>query len=692
MGTSINFYLEPKQIDFLQSDDDEVMYSGGFGGGKTLMVCLKAFIRAQHPRAVEVLCRAVANDVDDTILPTLFEGSGSTPAILQPGCYVWNKAQKWIRLLGRGGIPLGLIRYRGLGASHQSNLERMKFRGQNVTGVGIDQMEEISEKQYNNVLGRVRVADAGLTRQVYGSANPSAPSHWIAKRFGIKPTHSPEITPCITREMMNGGLKNRLRSILTCPAENPHLPMDYIARLATYTGIEELRYVRGRWVASEGVVYDNFMRDRHVKERMGPWSRTFIAIDDGTSKPAAILLVRVDHFGHRYYEQECHKAGMSDYEKVTLVLHWNHKYGPIEAVVVDPAAASLKLSLSRAGMPVFDARNEVKPGISVVRSGLEATVDGEPGWTISPKCEKTVGELEGYMWNPNSTEEKPIKENDHGPDAIRYAEMHYYTPPQLVFTIDPDMDAVVQHARPVWIGTLAHDHPAGRQQDLSLAAGRHREMALERDKNGPLVLWREPRRIASAKVLIFASVGHGECKSHLVLADMTTKSLIGEFSKSMTPESLARVAAMLALWFASEESQARIGYYANTPGKVFGQHLGRIGYGGEPWEPQPKEFAEAMGVLRAAWETHQLVEPTREALTTARQYVYAGATVLHASLVGDTERRGGYSDGVIARAGLWKTLSGIAFDDETEIEHPYGSVGYLRKQAASVAIRSRDVG
>ncbi len=39
------------------------------------------------------------------------------------------------------------------------SLWAMGFRGQNVTGVGIDQVEEISSKQYNNVLGRVRVTD-----------------------------------------------------------------------------------------------------------------------------------------------------------------------------------------------------------------------------------------------------------------------------------------------------------------------------------------------------------------------------------------------------------------------------------------------------------------------------------------------------------------------------------------------------
>ena len=688
MGSSINFYLEPKQISFLQAADDEVLYSGGFGGGKTLMVCLKAFVRAQHPRAVEVLCRAVEADVHDTILPTLFEGNGATPAILQPGCYIWNKARKWIRLLGPGQMPLGIIRYRGLGAHNQHNLEKMGFRGQNVTGVGIDQVEEISSKQYNNVLGRVRVTDEGLTRQVYGSANPSAPSHFLAQRFGIRSSHSPEVTPEIVTTLEANGRKNTLRAILTCPAENPHLPADYLARLASYTGVERLRYVLGRWVASEGIVYDNFLRDTHVKDRPGPWARAIVAIDDGTSKPAAMLLVLIDHDGKRHYAEECHRAGMSDHEKVMRVEAWSHKYGPLDAVVVDPAAAALKLSLSRVGLPVFDGRNEVRPGISVVRSGLDPGVDGEPGWTIAERCVKTIGELEGYMWDPNSKDEKPIKRDDHGPDAIRYAEQHLYAPPALVFAIDPDMEAVAKHAQAAWRGTLVHEHPIGREMDMSLAAGRWRDITLERDAKGPLRLWRKPVRDLTAKINIFVSVGHGQNQSHLVMADMRTKQITGEFVAPITPERLSRVAAMLALYFGDEDGQASVGVMANTPGKVFAQSLGQIGYGADLWEPDPKEFAEAVGMLRAAWETRAFAEPTAQAIATARQYVYSGSTIMHASLVGDMERRGQYADGIIARAGLWRAIAGQEYSHDPGLEHLPSTLGDLRERAKAGLIRT----
>ena len=40
--------------------------------------------------------------------------------------------------------------------------------------------------------------------------------------------------------------------------------------------------------------------------------------------------------------------------------------------------------------------------------------------------EKTYRELEGYAWDPKASErglDAPLKEDDHGPDALRYAVM-----------------------------------------------------------------------------------------------------------------------------------------------------------------------------------------------------------------------------------------------------------------------------
>lgn len=698
----VKFELEPKQVWFMQSQADELLYSGAYGAGKTLMVCLKAYVRAQHPKAVEVLARDTMKNVKETILPTLFEGNGKTPAVLQPGCYIWHKSDEAVRLLGPGNQPRGLIRYRGLGATNRNRLDKMGFRGPNITGIGIDQMEEITQKQYNNVGGRLRVADEGLTRQLYGSCNPDAPSHHLAERFGIKSSHDPETTARIDSKIVNqDGSVLKLTAILTSPDDNPHLTPDYLARLENLKGVEYLRYRKGRWISAEGVVYDNFDRAIHAVSRKGPFARVFVTIDDGTSKPAALLLLRLDGDGRRHYGPEVHRPGMLNAEKVQHVLNWQRQHGVLEAVVVDPAAAALKLDLRAAGLPVIDGKNDVLPGIAVVRQGLALGPDGKPGWTIEPTCERTLKELESYMWDQNNRGDKVVKADDHGPDAIRYGEMHLYDPPALVFDAGglAAVEACANREPAPVVGTLTHDDPIGHNQDLAIADRKVARISFEAQKDGPLKLWCEMKRgrpLLADPHLMFVAAGDGQggTPGVIVVADTVRRTIAAQWVKSAAPERLARMAAMLSLWFGDEDNPAPVGYLAgamSSPGSVFGQHLSRLGGVGQPWEPDQHEFAEAVGLLRAAWEGGQLIERDAAVFSVARQYIYANAAMMHASLVGNPQRKGSHADTLMARAGLWRMLAGIAPKDLPEREAPPGSAEYRKRRREAVEKREREL-
>ena len=672
------FRLRPKQTLFVGSGSDELLYSGGFGGGKTLMVCIKAVMRATHPRAVEVLTRAKLDDVKDTILPTLFEGAGDTPPVLAPGSYTWNKAERWIRL-----VTGGTIRYLGLGDRRRNELDRMKFRGQNVTGLGIDQAEEISQRQYLNALGRIRSSGANITRQVYMSANPSSPSHWLAERFSIMPGHSPETTASIRRIVKNpDGSESDRMAVLTCPMDIADiLPPDYMARLASYTGTMRARYVLGRWAGSEGVVYDNFDRSKHVRRINGEWDRLLIGVDDGTTNPCAILLVGVDGDGRVHVLREAYRRGMLTSEKVAVV----KSMGPVDAVIVDPAAGGLKAELRAVGLPVHDGNNAVLTGIQGVRQALEARADGRPGLTIDDSCTHTIIEAESYEWDENAAKEKPIKVNDHAMDALRYVVMHVGSPPPVVFDTGSlvKVEKAAAAAPDVLVGVLTHTHAAGREQDMSIADGRVRDIGFEEESGGPLTLWasltrgRPPHEEPHC---LFAVAGDGGAPGVVVVADAWRREIVAQWSKVCHPERLARVVAMLSLWFECDGVPASIGYLGNTPGKVLGQNLGRLHTGGDEWEPTPREFAEAVGVLRAAWDAGSLVERDPSVFGVARQYLYVGDTMMHASLVGVPERRGSHADTLMARVGLWRMLAGITPGELAEREAPIGSPEYRRRQ------------
>ena len=88
-------------------------------------------------------------------------------------------------------------------------------------------------------------------------------------------------------------------------------------------------------------------------------------------------------------------------------------------VVVDPSAASFITELRSRGMYVKPANNEVADGIRVVGSFL-----AKRNIRINKdNCKGLISEMQSYVWDDKAAErgeEKPVKQKDHGPDALRY--------------------------------------------------------------------------------------------------------------------------------------------------------------------------------------------------------------------------------------------------------------------------------
>ncbi|GAA4858730.1 hypothetical protein [Saccharopolyspora cebuensis] len=88
-------------------------------------------------------------------------------------------------------------------------------------------------------------------------------------------------------------------------------------------------------------------------------------------------------------------------------------------VVVDPAAASLRVQLHQDGTVTQAADNDGSDGVRDVSSLL-----GANRLKVSDRCRGWIAEAPGYSWDDEATskgEDKPIKIADHSLDAGRYA-------------------------------------------------------------------------------------------------------------------------------------------------------------------------------------------------------------------------------------------------------------------------------
>lgn len=390
---SIAVTLLPRQIDFFRAADREILYSGAFGAGKSRALAYKLVERASRPGAREGLCRKHLVRLRATTLKTLLEPDGALAPVLPPDAYVHLKSEKTIRLRGGGEIVyFGLDQFQKVGSY-------------NLSGCAVDEATELAAEDYDMLRGRLRLDVPGLSNQLYAACNPASPAHFLAQRFGL--ADAPAAPGCAV--------------VTTRSADNTFLPQAYLDSLQTFTGLAKARYVEGKWVTSDQLVYDRWDRREHVVERSGPWKRVVVGVDEGYSNPACLLTVGVDGDGRLHALAEFYKSKQTQDELIVQALKLNQCYRP-EAFLVDPAAASLRAALRARDLRAVPADNEVRPGLMVVQSLLSPGPDKKPRLTVSPWCLNLVREFECYEWLPDRDE--PLKENDHALDALRYAVMH----------------------------------------------------------------------------------------------------------------------------------------------------------------------------------------------------------------------------------------------------------------------------
>ena len=385
--TEIRGKILRKQNDFLKSEAKEVLYSGAFGAGKSRAICYKVVQRALIKNNPVGLCRKTRTSLKSTTLRTLLKPDGDLPPVLPIGTYKHYKQDKIISVNGGGEIL-----YFGFD-------DEISIASMNLGACGIDEAIELTEEEYTMILGRVRNT-ADPLRQVFSATNPGSPLHFLHNRF------------------FNGNNKKNKRCLInTNSDDNFFLPQDYKEMLDSFTGQRKSRYVEGKWCAFEGLIYDIFDRDIHVKVRDEEWRETFVLCDEGYIKPGVLLYCGIDgddrlHIISEFYERKVLPETIVD-NAVEL------KAG---AYIVDPSASGLIASMKSKGLTVIGANNKVLPGIYRVLDRLKVQKDKKPRLTIDPSCTNIIMEFESYQWKKEK--EEPVKELDHALDALRYGIMY----------------------------------------------------------------------------------------------------------------------------------------------------------------------------------------------------------------------------------------------------------------------------
>ena len=288
-------------------------------------------------------------------------------------------------------------------------------QGITAAGAFFDEVALMPESFVNQATARCSVEGATW----WFNCNPAGPMHWFKL------------------EWIDKRIKKRLLYLHFTMDDNLSLSEKVKEKYrAMYAGVFYLRYIKGLWVVAEGLIYtmltdDNLYTDQERPVALKNTAMKAITVDYGTTNPCVFLEVWDDGqtiwIDQEYrWDSRSEEARRSANPQRTDAQYADDmtEFMGMEPqnqcmVVVDPSAASFITELRSRGLYVKLANNEVADGIRVVGSLL-----AKRNIRINKdNCNGLISEMQSYVWDDKAAErgeEKPVKQKDHGPDALRY--------------------------------------------------------------------------------------------------------------------------------------------------------------------------------------------------------------------------------------------------------------------------------
>ncbi len=272
------------------------------------------------------------------------------------------------------------------------------IQGMTLSGVMFDEVALMPRSFVEQALARCSVEGS----KFWFNCNPSNPAHWFYNEW-IKKADS-----------------KRALYLHFSMEENPSLSKEMLQRYENmYSGAFYERFVKGRWVAADGLIYPMF-GDSCMADCPQQCSGYYISCDYGTVNPTSMGLWGESggtwYRTHEYYYSSKRSGAQKTDEEYYAELEKLADGRRINAVICDPSAASFIATIRKHGrFKVIPAKNDVLDGIRRVSDCLKSG-----RIKICRGCDDSVREFSLYCWDEGAAKDCPRKENDHAMDDIRY--------------------------------------------------------------------------------------------------------------------------------------------------------------------------------------------------------------------------------------------------------------------------------
>lgn len=408
-------------IDFLSSNEDEVLFSGGRGSGKSACLIVDPLRWVTNSNFRGLIMRRTMPELRD-----LIKRAKALYPKFAPGTK-WREQEKMFLFPSGAAIEFGYC-------DSDEDLER--YRGQEYTWIGIDELTQFENPDIIDILkASLRTTDKSLKTYIRATTNPSGRgTSWVKRRWvdlgvsGERTTQEYTFggkTYVITRKWFNS-------TIFDNPALLNGDPNYVGSLLAIDNDIKRQQWFEGKWIA-EGLAFDEFSTKVHVIDPFpipSGWYK-FRACDWGYSSMAVCVWIAIDYDNNMYvYREYATKKENADIFAGNVLQREqleNIKFGVLDSSVwakrgeVGENAAETMLRLGCTWTPADGSDGSRKAGKLLLHRWLALNEDtGEPRLKIFSTCKELIKELSSLPLDKNDLEDVDTKACDHAYDALRY--------------------------------------------------------------------------------------------------------------------------------------------------------------------------------------------------------------------------------------------------------------------------------
>lgn len=431
---------QPKQAEFMSRAEDEVLYGGAAGGGKSDALVIEALRQIHIPHYKGLILRKTFPELTDLIEKSHFYYRRL------PERPIYNTSSHTWRFPSGAQIIFG---------SMQHEKDKHKYQGKAYDYIAFDELTHFTKTEYEYLKSRNRATGPGTREYIRATANPGGIGHgWVKERFITAAIPGQTIWEKVNVEV-NGYKVNGWKSRVFIPSnvfDNQKLldnDPDYLIRLASLPETERKALLYGDWDSFSGQYFTEWRnnpehyRDRkwtHVIEPFdipGHWP-IYRCYDYGYAKPFAVTWYAISDDGILYQIAELY--GCTGEPDVGIRWNTDEQFSEIARIerehpyfrgkkirgIADPA-----IWAENGGISTIDTAekyhvyfnkgdNQRIPGWQQVRYRMQFDDNGYCRYYVFNTCKHTIRTIPVLIHSERIVEDLDTTGEDHIADTLRY--------------------------------------------------------------------------------------------------------------------------------------------------------------------------------------------------------------------------------------------------------------------------------